>query len=277
MSSITPQSDSRNSSSTTPSVTSSASGGWNIAYALAAVPATIAESDLSQTLDYSKMNDGIAALVATDSSGHRSSGEEQQSDDEETIIKEQLEIVIAKKAAADMKAQGLELRFKLKQKLRSNASQSSRGSNDRSRSRLYGLPETATTELFNVFTPLQTSLEMSNASTPVLPSPKKNAINPATLRSSVKPTESPVTLRSLREPVVTATLTPLFTRIVHQAARRTDDHQRYLYLSPLVDPVLHPLSMSLSLRGTKSNGSEVKETEDQPSATTSLTTLTEML
>ena len=169
VSSITQQSDSTNSSSTTNSVTSSASGGWNIAYALAAVPATIAESDLSQTLDYSKMTDGLAAMIATDSSGQRSSGEEQQSDDEEMIIKEQLEIIVAKKAAAEMKAQELELRFKLKQKLRSNASQSSRGSNDRSRTRLYGPPETATTELFDVFTPLQASLEMSNASTPVLP------------------------------------------------------------------------------------------------------------
>ena len=101
VSSITQQSDSRNSSSTTNSVTSSASGGWNIAYALAAVPATIAESDLSQTLDYSKMTDGMAALIATDSSGHRSSGEEQQSDDEEMIIKEQLEIMVATRQQAE--------------------------------------------------------------------------------------------------------------------------------------------------------------------------------
>jgi hypothetical protein len=136
---------------------------------------------MSQTLDYSKMTDCVAALIATDSSGQRSSGEEQQSDDEETIMKEQLEIIKAKKVAADMKAQELELRFKLKQKLRSNASQSSRGSNDRSRTRLYGLPETATTELFNVFTPLQTSLEMSNASTPVLPIAKEECFQPGDL------------------------------------------------------------------------------------------------
>ena len=75
MSSITPQSDSRNSSSTTPSVTSSTSGSWNIAYALAAVPATIVESEMSQTLDYSKMTDGVAAMIITDSSGNNSSGE----------------------------------------------------------------------------------------------------------------------------------------------------------------------------------------------------------
>jgi hypothetical protein len=39
---------------------------------------------MSQTLDYSKMTDCVAALIVTDSSGHNSSGEDQQTDDEET-------------------------------------------------------------------------------------------------------------------------------------------------------------------------------------------------
>ena len=114
---------------------------------------------MSQTLDYSKVTNDIAEQLLTESSDE-ASGDEQMSDDEEAIIKAQLKMTKAKQIAAALKAQELEVKYKLKQKQRSNASQSSRGSHDRSRTRLYGPQETANAENFDVFTPPQVSMEV---------------------------------------------------------------------------------------------------------------------
>ena len=95
--------------------------------AYAAVPATILESELSHTFDYSKMsNDIAAAQILSESSDNDASGED-QSPDEEAILKSQIKMKKAKQIAAALKAQELELKHRLKLKQRSNASQSSRG------------------------------------------------------------------------------------------------------------------------------------------------------
>ena len=96
----------------------------------------------------------------TESSASDASGDEHMSDDEEAIMKAQLKIVKPKQIAAAMKVQELDLKFRLKQKQRTNASQSSCGSNARSRTRLYGSKEAVNAENFDVFTPPQVSMEV---------------------------------------------------------------------------------------------------------------------
>ena len=166
-------------SENTPSTTSSASDSWHMTVAYAAVPATILESELSHTLDHSKMsNDIIAAQILSESSDHNSSSEDQSPDEEATFKS----IIKAKKAAqiaAALKAQELELKRRLKLKQRSNTSQSSRGSNDRSRTRLYG--NAAEVEQYDVFTPLQVSFDAMEYSAPV----RVTTHHPLTSRSAV--------------------------------------------------------------------------------------------
>ncbi len=150
-------------------MSSSASSIRHTAVAYAAVPATIMESEVSQTLDYSKMSHDVVEQLISESSSSVASDDEHMSDDEETIIKAQLKILKAKKVAADMKAQELELKFRLKQKQRSNAGQSSHGSNDRSRTRLYPTREAANTSNYDVFTPPQMDMTYGEATTSAIP------------------------------------------------------------------------------------------------------------